>query len=399
MKKNAKKTNSSKKRAKRRLPIPVQRALAVLSIVAFALVIFVTGFSLVRLTNILSSSSFGADSGTPTPTVDVTPMPDATSSPIPTATPTPYGVIDDVVNVFRPTQVTDGTKEKVRNIYTFLVCGTDIDNTRTDVLLLCQYDITAQSLKLLQIPRDSYIESDHYDKKITAIHAYDGMDALLDAIHRTFAVEVDFWVKVKISGFRELVDLIGGVEVYVDYNMDYEDPDQDLKIHLKKGLQTLDGKQAEGYVRYRHGYANGDIGRMNAQRKFLKAFVTQAFSLKNVTKIPDMIATCLEIVSTNASVYDLTYFATSALSLNMENISIFTAPGEPSYKAGDPHSYFTLYDDETIELIKTHFNPYTTELSDSDFSIVELSHKYSDSATDNEGTSFGELDETAPKKK
>ena len=138
MKKNAKKTNSSKKRAKRRLPIPVQRALAVLSIVAFALVIFVTGFSLVRLTNILSSSSFGADSGTPTPTVDVTPMPDATSSPIPTATPTPYGVIDDVVNVFRPTQVTDGTKEKVRNIYTFLVCGTDIDNTRTDFLLLCQ---------------------------------------------------------------------------------------------------------------------------------------------------------------------------------------------------------------------------------------------------------------------
>ena len=82
---------------------------------------------------------------------------------------------------------------------------------------------------------------------------------------------MDYTVCVDLQGFVALVDAIDGVPFDVPIDMNYEDPYQDLYIHIPKGYQTLSGTNALKVVRFREGYASQDIGRMETQQKFLKA--------------------------------------------------------------------------------------------------------------------------------
>ena len=86
------------------------------------------------------------------------------------------------------------------------------------------------------------------------------MNFLTDLIEEVFGIGIDDYMAIETDGFREVVDYFGGVVVDVPYAMDYEDPLQDLYIHLEPGLQVLDGTQAEKFVRFRQGY--NEFGRM-----------------------------------------------------------------------------------------------------------------------------------------
>ena len=83
---------------------------------------------------------------------------------------------------------------------------------------------------------------------------------------RSFGTPIDFYAQLNLDGFVNIVNAIGGVDVYIQEDMDYEDPLQNppLKIHLKKGMQHLDGKKAEQFIRFRYGYAAADIARIDA---------------------------------------------------------------------------------------------------------------------------------------
>jgi LCP family protein required for cell wall assembly len=269
--------------------------------------------------------------------------------------------------------------------------GVDNGRTRTDIIMLGLFDIDNSTLDILQVPRDTYVESEHKYKKINTLYSYGEEEELRKGIARTFGIEIDRYMTVDIKGFHDIVDLIGGVEIYVDHNMKYSDPTQDLKINLKKGLQVLNGEQSEQYVRYRKGYADGDLGRINAQKKFLTAFLKQALKFSNVTKIPGMIKIGIESMKTDMTLDELGYFTIAALKLKSENISLFTAPGEPYFSKKDGASYFTLYKKETLEMINAHFNPYKEEIAEVD--IAELAHKYDYVYTDYKGTSIADIDE------
>lgn len=97
-----------------------------------------------------------------------------------------------------------------------------------------------------------------------------------DLLEDGLGIPVDFWAIVDLDGFSGIVDAVGGVEMDLTYDMDYEDPDQDLYIHLKKGVQTLNGDQAEQFVRFRYGYAQGDIGRVDGSESFYECVVQTA---------------------------------------------------------------------------------------------------------------------------
>jgi LCP family protein required for cell wall assembly len=121
-------------------------------------------------------------------------------------------------------------------------------------------------------------------------------DFLCQAIYEKFDIEVDNYARINTRGFVQLVDMFGGVSVYVPTRMKYFDPTQGLNIDLQKGSQHLNGKQAEGFVRFRQGSFN-DLGqptiyadRTKNQIAFMKAFYEQHASLKNISKIPDLIA-------------------------------------------------------------------------------------------------------------
>ena len=114
------------------------------------------------------------------------------------------------------------------------------------------------------------------------------MNFLTDIISEIFEININDYIIVETDGFRELVDYFGGVVVDVPYYMHYEDPVQNLYIHLEPGIQRLDGAKAEGFVRFRQGYTRDgrfvQYTRSENTFAFLKAFYEQHVTLKNLSK-------------------------------------------------------------------------------------------------------------------
>ena len=177
-------------------------------------------------------------------------------------------------------------ERKSEDYYTVLILGRDTGGGgNTDTMLLASYDVTNQKATVMSIPRDTMVNVPWDIKKINSVYNYygggdRGIQYLYKEISQLVGFEPDFQVIVEWEAVGEIVDAMGGVWFDVPRNMDYEDPYQDLSIHLKKGYQLLDGEQAMGVVRFRdgaNGYKDGDIGRIGTQQAFLKAVLEQPF--------------------------------------------------------------------------------------------------------------------------
>ena len=161
------------------------------------------------------------------------------------------------------------------------------------------------------------------------------------------------------------MDTIGGVEFDVPIDMDYDDSSQDLYIHLKKGLQKLNGEQAEWLVRFRknnngttypYEYGDNDIGRMRTQREFLKVVAKQMIQIKNITKIGSYIDIFKENVTTNIDDWALIKdYIPYMLSFNTEDIETATIPGVPNSFGPYKLSYYDYNEKETKKLIDSLF--------------------------------------------
>lgn len=210
--------------------------------------------------------------------------------------------------------------EGTRNI---LIIGEDKMNDLYDTIGIASIDEKSGKLKLIMIPRDTYIEyggdiADYLKEvgksespgiyKINCAHLIGSMvkykgkfksgptSFLAQVIKEKFGIDVDDYVKINTSGFADMIDLFGGVDIQVPYLMNYDDPTQDLHIHIAKGLQHLDGSQAEGFVRYRQGFKEdgsyfeiGDPGRKKNQLNFLQAFIKQHGTVGEIDKIPKLL--------------------------------------------------------------------------------------------------------------
>lgn len=287
------------------------------------------------------------------------------------------------------------------NVYNLMIVGRDAAGSNTDVIMVCSYDVKNGSMALMQIPRDSYVVdpiNEGKTKKINAVYALaynkasgEGMSGaerqkyalnyLESVVEDTFALAIDRYVYVDLKAFREIVDIIGGVTVDVPADMDYEDPEQDLYIHIKKGRQKLNGKQAEGFVRFRKGYLEGDLGRLDAQKLFLGALMNQLLSPKNLTKVPQLMSSAYEHMVTDLSLSDVTYFASTVGGLDTSAIYMLTAPGEAFLSEGGAW-YYSLYEKESLDAVNQYLNCYTTDMTPDQMSLKEMSHKSSDGKGD-----------------
>lgn len=248
-------------------------------------------------------------------------------------------------------------KQKVLNA---LLLGVDSEGYRTDVIILAQYNFDTKKVNMLQIPRDTKVQTSRPDKKINAAYAFGREEELFKRVRNLLGIDVDKYVLVNLDGFRRLVDEIGGVEVYVPFDMDYDDPVQSLHIHLKKGKQVLDGEKAEMFVRFRKnndgtGYPDGDVGRVKAQQQFISAAITKVLSLKNIFKIPKLVAIVSSNVKTNFESYEMVKYAGEALQFDRSNINMMTLPGEGDYIGGI--SYYIHDPVATQQVMKEYFTP------------------------------------------
>lgn len=149
---------------------------------------------------------------------------------------------------------------------------------RTDSIMLIHVPDSGEPT-LVSIPRDSYVPIRGYgSNKINAAFSLGGAKLLTDTVEQTTGLRVEGYLEVGFGGFANVVNSLGGVRICVPHHM----KDPDAGINLNKGCQVLNGKNALGYVRSRHTYADQDLGRAKAQRAFLGALMSKAAKPANV---------------------------------------------------------------------------------------------------------------------
>lgn len=253
---------------------------------------------------------------------------------------------------------------------TVLLVGEDAESNSTDTILLLQLDRANRSLNVMSIPRDTKVNSSYTPHKINAAYAANGcgekgMQSLMDYTADCIGFRPDGYILVDLNVFVELVDLFGGVEFDVPLDMYYDDPAQALHIALDAGLQELDGEQAMGLVRFRSGYENADIGRVAVQREFIKAAIDQWARPRNLIKLPAALYKIAKNCTTDLSLAELYWLAESAAVCGTESM----------YSTVMPFYFNDIYvcvdlDQDYIDLINAHFNPYNEAVSWDDFSVA-----------------------------
>ena len=296
--------------------------------------------------------------------------------------PTPGG--DGGSQVGDPDTPQNGLKE---NFFTFLIAGTS-DNYNTDTIMLGAVNTETLECNIISIPRDTMYDTVSIYKRINGAYGFSytetykkangedaprGMDALCEAVRSITGVYAQYYCLVRMDGFIEIVDDIGGVQFNVPVDMYHPDSDPDFNIDLKAGDQLLDGKKALQLVRYR-SYKMSDFERMNMQKQFFVTVLQQVkerFGVKNAAKI---VTTVSENIKTNMPTQDMLWFYNNVLTkMNnlSEDITFYTLPysGTGKYQNQD---YVYIDVPAALELLNKTVNPFTTDLTEADLNILEL---------------------------
>ena len=251
--------------------------------------------------------------------------------------------------------------QKNDGVYSVLVVGTDKVGLNTDTIFVASFDTINDKISVMSIPRDTMSANVKRSvKKINAAYSVGGkanMDNLKKEIRALVGFTPNYYVVVNLDAFAEIIDAIGGVKIDVPRDMNYDDPYQDLHIHLKKGEQVLDGQEAIGFVRYRKGYAEGDLGRVKAQQLFMTALAQQLAQPATITKLPAIADIINKNMKTDLAISDILWFGQQAVEVDMANdLQMFVLPGEAQYVSG--LSYYIPSEKDILEIVNTHFNPY-----------------------------------------
>jgi len=226
-----------------------------------------------------------------------------------------------------------------------LILGADVTtgggDCRTDTIKFVSVDFAKPFISVMTIPRDTWVDiPDHGHGRINTAYELGGKNEIYRvAMAKTVIsnllteiggqpVSIDRYIRVQTGGFDRIVDALGGIDIDVDKQMDYDDPSQLLSIHLKPGPQHLNGKEAEGYVRFRHD-AEGDYGRIRRQDKFMEAMRAKLSSPEGKSRMVQCIGPIMGLMLTDLSGSDLL-----ALKELSEKVSIgkLQIPTVPTYK-------------------------------------------------------------------
>ena len=237
--------------------------------------------------------------------------------------------------------------DRISGRSTILLCGTDEDGTRTDTILLLTLDRSEGSIRLLSIPRDTYAPA-YYVPKINSAYGAvgggeKGMEQLMEQVKNVVGFMPDAYALVDLTAFVEAVDLLGGLDFDVPMDMDYDDPTQDLYIHLQAGEQHLTGEQLMWVVRFRSGYANADIGRTEVQRAVVKAAMKQWMRPQTLAALPGLWKIYQENLTTDLSARNLVWMARVLLKGVGGDIEANVLPG-----------YATMVGDASVYMIDTY---------------------------------------------
>ena len=272
-----------------------------------------------------------------------------------------------------------------------LVVGLDNveGGSRTDAIALAIFDADNKALRIASIPRDSrvYIPGRSWDK-INHAYVYGGIKLLRETLVNLTGIPIDYFVKINYKSFPRIVDALGGVDIYVEKRMHYNDYSGKLFINIQKGQQHMDGKTALGYVRFRHDPL-GDIGRVQRQQKFIDLIMKKLKTPAIIPKIPALVNEVFDAVDTDLAPLEALKLLQFANSLPPDRIKMFMAPGRTGSNKGI--SYWIL-DNNAFSL------QLAAKLPPADFSLIEDANEVNlrelkESAGENSGFSSERLAE------
>lgn len=226
-----------------------------------------------------------------------------------------------------------GIKEKPEG-FNVLLLGTDERDpdescTRTDTIIVLNYNDEADRMSLLSIPRDTRVQlPGHGMDKINSANVYGGPELTAKTVSRLIGVPIEHYVLTNFYGFKGIVDALGGVTLNVEDDMYHREQAYggEYAISLKKGVQRLDGDKALQYVRFR-GDADGDITRTGRQLKFLQALGAETMQSKTLTKLHKLVPEVYGSVETNIGLSQLIKLARAFKNIDSVQIVTQTLPG------------------------------------------------------------------------
>lgn len=206
-------------------------------------------------------------------------------------------------------------------------------NSRSDALLVATLNPKQKTVKLLSIPRDSYvyIPKVGYKDKITHAHAYGGTETAIETVEELFNIPINYYVKTNFDAFIDVVDALGGIDVEVPYDYVEQDENDKKTINLVKGLQHLDGRHALALARTRK--LDNDIERGKRQQLILTSMMDQAKSPATISKLGDLFDALGDNMKTNMQYKEMLSFLEYAKG-GMPNVETISLEGSDDWSTG-----------------------------------------------------------------
>lgn len=217
--------------------------------------------------------------------------------------------------------------------------------TRTDTLMLIKANSKDNSVDMISIPRDSYVSINGKMDKINAAHSYGGIDLTMDVVRNFLGINLDKYMVISFEAVIKGIDALGGMDVDVSDKVG-------AAMGISPGVHKMTGDQVLSYVRFRKGYQNADLGRINTQQDFLKQFIKEASKIENLPKLPKVYQAMKPYIKTNMSLKELSSLAMKFKSVDSSKLNSVRLEGEGFNMGGI--SYYKIYP-ESIENIRTTY--------------------------------------------
>ncbi|GLC87844.1 LCP family protein [Lysinibacillus piscis] len=241
--------------------------------------------------------------------------------------------------------------------------GQGSENSRSDALILATLNNQTKTIKMLSIPRDSYVYIPQvgYKDKITHAHAYGGTLATLETVEDLFDVPIDYYVRMNFNAFIDVVNALGGIEAEVPYALHEKDEFDRNTVNLQPGLQHLNGSQALALARTRK--QDNDIERGKRQQEILTAIINKVSSVGSITKYDDVIRAIGDNMKTNMTFDEMKSFL-SYVTQGMPRIDSLTLEGADDMSTGVYYYQLNQQSVDTVsEILRNHLDVNETPTS------------------------------------
>lgn len=283
----------------------------------------------------------------------------------------------------------DKIKPLAEDTISVLAVGVDKSEKLTDVIMYAMFDTKAKTVSVLRIPRDCFVGSAFPTGKINAIygHPTEGkteIETLQSYLEDNWKLDIDYHVIISLDAVKDIIDDLGGITMNVEQTINYL-PGQ----VLYPGVQVLDGEKSEWILRYRAGYSNGDIGRIDMQSKFLGACIDTA-KQKGMKKCLSVLMKNYKEINTDMTLDKMIAIATNYYDIDKDDMKMHVVPGS----GGMYYSYAVYAVDKTglLEILNENFVTDGTELTTEDLDIPSLPASNYNYYPGNNGTNQGQQD-------